>query len=206
MVNNTTTQSSILHPLRTAFEKLPQPIQEWLTSVQVTNVIIEMNKQLNMVGDLVKIIPNYLILRLVVGDLKPENFVKEFLDELDIDESEAIKLTTEIYQKILKPIEPSLRSSVNVDVAKLFTANLASQSIPRIVPALPRPTKPEMVRPNSPQMIQPFSELKTNPSQMVRPSSPQVFKIPNIGSIPTHDDEPKKVHYSNMKTILKDKI
>lgn len=181
------------HPLRAAFEKLPEPVKQWLTSEQVTSAVISINSKLDLVGDLVAIIPNYLILRLVVKDLNPENFIKELNNQLDLSPEQAKAITEEIYQKILKPIETPL--GINLDKMLQYSdlVSPAGLQSPQIETLSPKPPTTSTPSPKPPT-----------------PSLPRNFQVPSVGSINVREElkqlekqiETKKVNYSGPTTNI----
>src|SRR3989344_8617867 len=94
--------------LHQSFSNLPEPIIDWLTSDSVTDRIIKINQRLGLEGILLRILPN-LILRLVVKDIKPENFITKLIEEFDLEFNLAATIANEINIAIFKPIENLLR-------------------------------------------------------------------------------------------------
>lgn len=195
MNNQVIIQKTNLHPLRLAFKKLPEPVKQWLTSEQVTSVVISINNKLNLVGDLVSIVPNYLILRLVVKDLNPENFTQELNNQLDLSPEQVRAVTEEIVQKILKPIEIPLGLNLNKMLQYSDFVSPTDLRSPQIETPSPKPPMP-------PRSAAPM------PSRPLTPPMPRIFKIPDVGHFNIQEiqkeiaEEPRKVNYGEQKTPL----
>lgn len=200
--------------LRKAFQNLPQPAQNWLTSDSVTAVIIDINKRLDLEGELLRILPT-VILRLVVKDVKPENFIPELSKELDIDFNQASAIAKDIEEKILRKIETILRTNVGVDTKLIYTS-------PTPLP-IPRPEGARLAPPLSgaaPTSEQPYIIYEEKPGlrETPRPEPPKLseVKIPIKTQPPAPKPAPpappvppaqqntrtRSVHYSNLRTPL----
>lgn len=134
----------MLKTLRQKFMSLPEPLRDWLASERVTLAIIEINKRLGLFGILIEIIPT-AILRLVVKDLEPKNFIAALIQELDIDTPAAAAIAQEIETKILRPVELPLRNQLGVDIKMIYAAapsNISAPSRPSGLPPLRVPSTP----------------------------------------------------------------
>lgn len=136
------------------FQALPEAIKNWLASDHTTTAIAEINKKLGIKEARRSIIPG-LVLRLIVRDLEPQDFINELSEELKINYPTAKALTEEIESKILKPIETGLSQDVGVDVKLIYSAPAAPLQEASLAP--------------SGQEISPAPMLK--PSQIVPPQS-----------------------------------
>lgn len=96
--------------IRARFLELGESIRDWLTSDEVTYKVINLNKKYGFTDDLISAIP-FLITRLVVKDLNPEDLGAALEKQLDIDEKTATQILEEINSKILKPIAGGLHNA-----------------------------------------------------------------------------------------------
>ncbi|GEM_PF-2728813 len=151
-----------IKPLKTihqSFLELPEKIRDWLTSERATYTIIEMNKKLDLFGNLLTVIPN-LITKLVTKNLDPKNFVKELGDGLGLDNEQAQEVTREIMEKILRPVDLPLKQ-VGVFIGLIY-------GMPSAAPTAPRPAVP---------LAQP-SLGEARPTEVGRPTPPRPPAIP----------------------------
>ena len=148
-----------------------------------------MNKNLDALGETVKIIPD-LILKLTIKDIAPELVVKLLKNELDLEEPRAKEIALEIKERILKPISEILKR-VGVEVEKIGSEP-STQNHPQPAILIPRRFSESLTVDRSPKAEQPASSMKP----------PQTFKVPNIGQMPLKDMESKRVDYGQQKTNL----
>ncbi len=113
--------------LRTTFRALPSDIKDWLFSEKVTYSVAELNTRLNIKGERAGVVAK-LVARLVVQDLDTRDFVNELAIELNVSNSAAKAITKEVEEKVLHPIEASLRANLGIDVAMLHMGNEVSLS------------------------------------------------------------------------------
>lgn len=149
--------------LRKTFQNLPQPVQNWLTSDTVTAVIVDINRRLDLEGELLRILPT-VILRLVVKDIKPENFIPELSKELDLDFSQASAVAKDVEEKILGKIETILRTNVGIDTKLIYNAKPEILS-PKIQP----PAPPAVIAPVTPPLT-PKPAPPSVPPQPIKPA------------------------------------
>lgn len=149
------------------FIDLPEKVREWLTSERVTFTIIELNKKLDLIGNSLSVIPN-LVTRLVTNNLEPKNFIQELEDGLGLDSEQAVEISKEIVEKILKPIDLQLKET------GVF-ANLIFGGTPvPPAPATPAvPTRPAPILPSTPTAPAPIPRPTPLPSTILQtPSAP----------------------------------
>ncbi len=118
------------------FNKLPPRIKDWVSSLQATYLIMEINKKLGLINsDRETIIPS-LIFKLVTKSLDPSDFINELSHDLKISFENAKTVSEDIEKNVLHPIELDLRGDLDVDI-KLFylgkpkprSADSVSQSV-----------------------------------------------------------------------------
>jgi|GEM_PF-3634049 len=142
----------IKQPPTKDFSSLSEKLRDWLSSIQLMFLIIELNKKLGFAIEKQIIVPR-LIWQLVIGEVDPKNFVSELSKQLDISLSAAKSLAQEIEEKMLRPIEIALRTEMGVDTKVIYLA-----------PAAPSPKPP--VSP----VYEPPRTAPTPPSIQLRPS------------------------------------
>ncbi len=120
------------------FQNLPEAIKNWLASSHATDAIAAINKKLGIKEARRSILPQ-LILRLVVNDLEPQDFINELSGELKINYPTAKALTEEIESKILKPIENPLQQELSIDMKLLYGGAPAPIAAPKAVVETPAP-------------------------------------------------------------------
>ena len=153
----------------TNFSLLPEAIRTWLTSDLVVNSIIELNKRLSTRGGKIRIVPK-MITRLVVGIIKPEQFVEELKNELQIPPEDVKKISAEIKGSILRPIAAALKNTQNIDIDKI--------PVEEIKPATPVPSV-EIAAEKKPEPLAWMSPVKStnnelNPNQRMNAGKPIV--------------------------------
>ncbi|MEK7590342.1 MAG: hypothetical protein AAB454_01375, partial [Patescibacteria group bacterium] len=110
-------------------ETIPQSIRDWLASNVATYIVIELNNRLGFKDLKRQVIPS-LIFWLVTREITPEDFITQLSQELKISTSSAKNIAAEIVEKLLRPIERSLRTEMDVDISKILTAELLIEEIP----------------------------------------------------------------------------
>lgn len=146
-----------------AFEALPESVKDWLASERLTYLIIDINRRLGLRAEKQAVIPN-LIFRLATRDLNPKNFINELSQQLNLSFSSAKALVHELEEKILKPIEISLRNKVGVDVKSIYLG------------------EPEVVEKKPPVAI---ISPPTSPTRVAPPPPPIRVEPPKIPSAPS---------------------
>ncbi len=165
-------------------------------------------------------------LQRILTNFKPEDW-EDIEWILIIEGAPAFRgnLTSEEWEKSAKPvIMKAVIDSLNEEAMKAVYESLPATELEflqkQFSKAIPGGTAEEKInwlKSNRYSLYKFFISkpgfILTIPEQTEAPSppklsplagqAPQAFKVPSIGPIPTHDDEPKKVHYSNMKTELK---
>lgn len=109
-----------------AFDSLPQSIKDWVSSMQATYLIMDMNKRLGLKGDKASVIPS-LVFRLITQSIDPLDFINELSYELNISFQVAKSITQDIETNLLKPIEAELKKDVGVDVKLIYFAQPAER-------------------------------------------------------------------------------
>ena len=89
---------------KTNFEDLPQGIRDWDSSLSATYLILEINKRLGVQEEKEDVISR-LIYKLLVKEIKPENFINELSKELEINFQTAKSISEDIISKVLNPID-----------------------------------------------------------------------------------------------------
>ena len=113
------TESTTKTSISAAYQSLPEHIRDWISSDTVTFSISETNSRLGLKEWRRRIIPE-LVLRLIVQDLDPVDFINEISRGLQISFQTAKSIAEEIENKVLKPIETELRRDVGVDVKLIY--------------------------------------------------------------------------------------
>ena len=202
------------------FDALPETIKDWMASDQVTVYISEINKKLGLKGEKRRVIPQ-LVIRLVLKDLEPTNFISELSQALSMNPQAAKALTQEIEQKIFNPIAQGLRRDVGVDVKLIHLGKSGTGEeipAPLIVeeePGVPAPfslqEKPEALpspaieRGQKPLTVEPETEPLTTETPAL------IYKEGTFGRIPIANPpiKPKPVApeiQSDIKPDLKLKV
>ena len=168
------------------FEELPKIIQDWLSSLRITYLIMEMNRRYGFKGEQQTAIP-YLIYKLTTHEIDPKEFINELSHRLNISFSAAKGIIQEIEEKVLKPIEMPLRNEVGVDVDLIYSAEPAS---PSASPGGPVSSMVEEKKPEETELKKIEPEIK---SAEIMLSPPKPVKEPEeIKPFILHEEFPTK--------------
>lgn len=118
------------------FSSLPENIKKWLSSEELVFIITDIETKLGLSDEKILIIPK-LILRLVVQDLAPQNFIHELSQELGVDFNVAKTITEDIEKNALRPIASELRDKLGLEVKLIYYGKAGGekeQAAPTIKP------------------------------------------------------------------------
>ncbi len=165
--------------LAEAFAALPESIQDWLASEQCTIFISEINKKLGIKNEKRRIVPR-LIIRLVLKDLEPGDFINELAAALNMNDQAAKALAQEIEEKIFNPIALGLRQSIGLDI-KLIYFGKPSERGPAKLGEMPS-QPPQAETPAAPQQFtKPFTApIMPSAPRMPEPEEPEIGKAPAL--------------------------
>ena len=110
-----------------AYQSLPEQVRDWLSSDSVTFAIAETNTRLGLKEWRRRIIPT-LVLRLIVQDIEPTDFINDLSRELNVSFQTAKAIAEDIETKVLKPIENELRREVGVDIKLIYFGKPGSRN------------------------------------------------------------------------------
>lgn len=182
-------------------ETIPQPIRDWLASNVSTYIVIEINNRLGFKDTKRQIIPS-LVFWLVTREIAPEDFITQIGQELKINPSSAKNIAAEIVEKLLRPIEKTLRTELDVDISKILTAELPIKEIP--TPVIQE--KIEAIKP----IVKIAPEWQLSASSIIEGEKPFIiheetptFKIPIKIAPPTIKPRPTPPPVSAIAPILK---
>lgn len=180
--------------IRQSFLELPEKVRDWLTSERATYTIIEINKKLDLFGNLLGFIPD-LITRLVTKDLDPKDFTKKLENGLGLDSEQAQEVTREIVEKILRPVDLPLKET-GVFIGLIYGLASSAPSTPSVSSV---PSTPPL--PNLPAGRQGLvaGEAKS-PTPPTPPATPQ---RPVASTPPTPPISPKPATVSSSSTLTR---
>lgn len=166
------------------FSALPESIRKWLSSEELVFIISDIETKLGLSDEKILIIPN-LILRLVVQDLDPQNFINELAKELGVDFSVAKTITEDIEKSALRPIAAELRDKLGLEVKVIYYGKegVEKKTAPSIVSApkaapIPVPSAagaiPSALPKTAEPQAKPMSPLTFTPSPLppAKPAMP----------------------------------
>ncbi|MBI1961013.1 MAG: hypothetical protein HYS43_01935 [Candidatus Liptonbacteria bacterium] len=102
------------------FDGLPKEIRTWLSSDRATQLVRGISSSLNLTKEESRRIVPRAILRLVTGDLAPQDFIDDVSIDFDISRSSARIIAEEIDKRILKPIDKQLLIDAGIDTKLIF--------------------------------------------------------------------------------------
>lgn len=158
------------------FQALPEAIKNWFASDHTTTAIAEINKKLGIKEARRSIIPG-LVLRLIVRDLEPRDFINELSGELKINYPTAKAITVEIETKVLRPIEAGLLQDAGVDVKLIYSGPAPT------APTAQTPIKVIIETPATP-IQKPISSVIPQPQTQIKKEVP-LPAAPFQGASPT---------------------
>ncbi|MDE2001625.1 MAG: hypothetical protein KGI60_03635 [Patescibacteria group bacterium] len=164
------------------FAELPDKVRQWLSSEELVFIITDIENKLGISDEKTIVMPN-LILRLVVQDIEPQDFIGELSNELGVDFSVAKTIAEEIERRALRPIQDELREKTGLET-KLIYYGKPKEKVQnqQANAAAPLPPKPRFAPP-APLTSQPKpaqSPMQTKPQPMSlsgeKPMSPLTFR------------------------------
>ena len=156
------------------FENLPEEVKTWLRSDSVVKITEELNTKFDFFGSAQKIIP-FMVTWVVIGTIKPEEFIKTTMDEFQLPAKQSGELAEAVLGRILHPIKPVLRKVLHIDIDKI-TETAPGSTGPRATDM-----KIEDVPPRTVNLKQ--GPAKTNPEVASQPvAKPQSPSAENIRS------------------------
>ncbi len=165
--------------LKTQYQKLPQALKEAIVSVEVADKMFELGKKYGLTIEKTGFLAEetgYVML----GLLKPSEFVGEIAKRLEIDGDKAKKIAAEVNHQIFFPIREMLKSAHQVEITyeklEKQESGIRNQSAswrtgirdetreikPAAPPAAPAPKMP------LPKDVMPMSALKNENQELVR--------------------------------------
>lgn len=99
---------------------LPEEVRVWLGSETVTYRIMRINERLKLPVERRNAIA-LLVHRIAIRDLAPGAFASELKRQLNLQGGEAQSLGGEIFEQVFQPIERTLRSELNIEVADMVS-------------------------------------------------------------------------------------
>ncbi|OGY61972.1 MAG: hypothetical protein A2745_01050 [Candidatus Harrisonbacteria bacterium RIFCSPHIGHO2_01_FULL_44_13] len=164
-----------LTPAKTTidFSSLPPLIREWLASNRLTYAIMAINRRLGFVNERQSILPS-IIYDLATMEIRPQDFTRELSARLDISFSAAKIIAREIEEKILNPVETTLKNELGIDAKLIYLGEEQASKRPvaatkekgwaATAPALKIEKTPEIKTPEiSKPTAMPFPEIKSQP-------------------------------------------
>ncbi len=149
-------------------------LREWLASVQLMLITIDLNQRLGISGKKETVIP-LALWKLVSGQIEPTQFVPELSRDLEISPSAAKALAQEIEEKMLRPIEFPLRSELGIDIKTIYLSEPAHEQPKEQISATPTVLIP------SPEVAHP-QESKANLNAGQAPEATLPNRVPPIQS------------------------
>lgn len=181
------------------FSALPESIKEWLASEELVFIITEIETKLGLSDEKILVIPN-LILRLIVQDIEPQEFISELSKELGVEFLVAKTIAEDIERKALRPIETELRNKTGLEIKLIFygkteSEKIKTQAIPAIGKIQPAPSSlPKMTIPSASSVADQTGQTPPSaattaqpmPSQAIsaKPMSPLTF-TPSAAPLPS---------------------
>ena len=187
-------QIIIAQHLKDEFKNVPPKIRDWFNSEQITDRIINLNKELGLgskiepgpkfksASEKAAVIP-FLLLRLEVKDLDPRNFTQELSSQLSVDYETAKSISREIQKQILEPISSTL-FRLGIDTNLIAVGGLSLSEI--------KPKIPEEI-----ETIPPIEKIETIPPAKLPPGGP-------LQSIEIEATKPTAPPIADTKTRLPD--
>jgi len=176
--------------LAETFQALPESLKDWLASDQCTVLISEINKKLGVKEERRRIIPR-LLMRLILKDLEPTDFINELAGALNMNYQAAKALTQEIEQKVLNPIAAGLKRGVGVDIKLIY---LGKEKPREEGPAPLEAAVPEAPASAEATAGKPASVEPALPADGATADKPAViYKKGTFGRIPIAKTQPLKV-------------
>ncbi|MBP9855981.1 MAG: hypothetical protein KBC48_01580 [Candidatus Pacebacteria bacterium] len=118
------------HPdkLRELYGKLPKNIQEVISSEDTDEKIFDISQKYDLhidtTGGLGK-----LTLMVMIGLLKPQEFIPELIKRLKLDQETANKVAKEVNEQIFKPVHDSLKRIHGLDGSKPLMEDVKAELV-----------------------------------------------------------------------------
>lgn len=178
------------------FSALPESVKEWLASEELVFIITEIETKLGLSDEKILVIPN-LILRLIVQDIEPQEFITELSKELGVEFPVAKTIAEDIERKALRPIETELRNKTGLEIKLIFYGKtegekIKNQGIPPIGKIQPVPSSlPKMSVPSASSGQAPLAAsniaqavpLQTVPAKPISPLTLTTAAAPSASSL-----------------------
>lgn len=170
-------------------ETMPEPIREWLGSESLLYLIIDLNKRLGFEGIKSAVVPD-LLLQIALREVSPKDIASKLAKALSVGPDMAFKITKEIEEKMLRPIEVPLRKDLDVDIKEIYTQGpVGAPATPTIKPPVPmyRPqppiAPPTLPIPSRPPVVQASPEpVRPAPTATPKPATP--INPPSANEVP----------------------
>ncbi len=154
---NPINKSASAPPVQDWLETMPENIREWLGSNALLYLIINLNRRLGLQGIKSAVVPD-LILQIAIKELRPKDLPDKLSKELGLGREMAFNITKEIEEKMLRPIEVSLRNELGVDIKEIYITPIPKAPTPAIPPPpIGMPVRPQPIAPQEPKS--PVAEL-----------------------------------------------
>ncbi len=93
--------------LKTLLQDLPEDVREAISSVEISDIITDFRKKYNLHIDQTGELSNEILL-LTIGATPPQKFVSNLENRMRIPRETATQITTEVNEKIFRPVRESL--------------------------------------------------------------------------------------------------
>lgn len=184
------------------FDILPEDVRIWLASETVANRIMNMNDRLKPRSDKRNAIA-LLVHRIAVRNLPPAAAAGELRRELGLDEVRSRSLTRELFESVFQPIERTLRSELNIEVADMVAGGASESS------GLTTPVVAPEVATSEPKRVDfgvsepmPKSAPSTSSEQASPPPPPPETKQTMAEPEPELGDQPFLIHEEKPQTFM----
>jgi len=161
-----------ISPLQQALQDVPSSIKSWTGSDKTVRFIANLNEMLGLKQERRRIVPR-LILRLIVKDLHPAEFINTLSQELQIGPESARTIAAEVKEHVLLPIQPAL-DEWDVDIDLIDTAHAGT--LQRVVPQEPEKREVEGAEEEMGERTEPAAEESSRPEPPVS-GSPKPFVL-----------------------------
>lgn len=187
-------QTIVAQNLKDELKNVPQKIRDWFSSEKITDLIINLNKELGLeskiepgpkfkpASEKAGIIPLFL-LRLQIKDLEPQNFTQELSSQLNVDYETAKSIAREIKKQILEPISQTLLRW-EVDVNRIAVGGLLHLTEIKIPTAKETEVKPAGAK----------TETAPKPTEPeIKPKPFEITSLPKTLELPKAEIQPPKI-------------
>ncbi|PIR86867.1 MAG: hypothetical protein COU11_03370, partial [Candidatus Harrisonbacteria bacterium CG10_big_fil_rev_8_21_14_0_10_49_15] len=115
MISTTHTQSPW------PFENLPPELADWLKSEAVERIVEELNTKFNLLDLGRERAIGYTCTWLVLGYIKPTEFIQTLVQEFGIEQKIAIALVKQIKERVFHPVKMGMKNRLHIDIDLLET-------------------------------------------------------------------------------------